>query len=268
MSRPKGAHLHTPWVTQATVQVRGQHPVPNQLTQVGDSMTPRSRYGKWQDNRGEDTRQAPAQMYGEKQDNMGDDTRQTPARAYGDRQSQNPYNQGYTPVPPQGVTAGGSYGQQAYPMPHNGDRPRENTRGPDSRGGARRTLGGISKGVDRRLSKTLIYVLRHGASKWGLKVLPGGFVYVDELLSRHPGLSGYTLKELTRLVEVDVDKRFTLERDPEHGWWKIKANQGHSIDVGSFGMHSVEENTVVHAYHYTTMLAWWDIEEEGLRADE
>ncbi|VDH92002.1 Hypothetical predicted protein [Mytilus galloprovincialis] len=56
-------------------------------------------------------------------------------------------------------------------------------------------------GVDRHLSKTLIYVLRHGASKWGLKVLPGGFVYVDELLSRHPGLSGYTLKELTRLVE-------------------------------------------------------------------
>ncbi|CAC5370068.1 TRPT1 [Mytilus coruscus] len=92
-----------------------------------------------------------------------------------------------------------------------------------------------------------------------------GFVYVDELLSRHPGLSGAHLKELTRLVEVDVDKRFTLERDPEHGWWKIKANQGHSIDVGSFGMPSVEENTVAHAYHYTTMLAWGDIEDEGLR---
>ncbi|CAC5391321.1 TRPT1 [Mytilus coruscus] len=107
------------------------------------------------------------------------------------------------------------------------------------------------QGVDDRLSKTLIYVLRHGASKSG-----------D---SRHPGLSGYTLKELTRLVEVDVDKRFTLERDPEHGWWKIKANQGHSINVGSFGMPSVEENTVAHAYHYTTMLAWGDIEEEGLR---
>ncbi|CAC5413146.1 TRPT1 [Mytilus coruscus] len=30
-------------------------------------------------------------------------------------------------------------------------------------------------------------------------------------------------------------------------------------------MPSVEENTVAHAYHYTTMLAWGDIEEEGLR---
>ncbi|CAC5410538.1 unnamed protein product [Mytilus coruscus] len=111
----------------------------------GQYETPRSRYGKWQDNRGADTRQAPAQMYGERRDNRGDDTRQTPACAYGDRQPQNPYNQGYTPVPPQGVTAGGSYGQQAYPMPHNENRPRENTRGPDSRGGARGTLGGISK---------------------------------------------------------------------------------------------------------------------------
>ncbi|VDI07107.1 Hypothetical predicted protein, partial [Mytilus galloprovincialis] len=101
----------------------------------------------------------------------------------------------------------------------------------------------------------------NGDSRFSL----GDFVYVDELLSRHPGLSGYTLKELTRLVEVDVDKRFTLERDQDHGWWKIKANQGHSIEVGSFGMPSVEENTVAHAYHYTTMLAWGDIEEEGLR---
>ncbi|CAG2189369.1 unnamed protein product [Mytilus edulis] len=55
-------------------------------------------------------------MYGERQDNRDEDTRQTPARAYGDRQPQNPYNQGYTPVSPQGVTTGGRYGQQAYPM--------------------------------------------------------------------------------------------------------------------------------------------------------
>ncbi|CAC5411454.1 unnamed protein product [Mytilus coruscus] len=52
----------------------------------GQYETPRSRYGKWQDNRGADTRQAPAQMYGKRQDNRGDDTRQTPARAYGDGQ--------------------------------------------------------------------------------------------------------------------------------------------------------------------------------------
>ncbi|CAC5411446.1 unnamed protein product [Mytilus coruscus] len=35
----------------------------------GQYETPRSRYGKWQDNRGEDTRQAPAKKYEERQDN-------------------------------------------------------------------------------------------------------------------------------------------------------------------------------------------------------
>ncbi|CAC5375596.1 unnamed protein product [Mytilus coruscus] len=98
----------------------------------GQYETPCSRYGKWQDNQGEDTRQVPAHTYGERQDNRSEDTRQTPARAYWGRQSHSQYNQGYTLVPPHGVTAGGSYGQQAYPVPYE-DRPRENTRGPDSR---------------------------------------------------------------------------------------------------------------------------------------
>ncbi|VDI38347.1 Hypothetical predicted protein [Mytilus galloprovincialis] len=83
--------------------------------------------------------------YGKRQDNRGADTRQTPSHDYGDRQPKNQYNQGYTAVPPQGVTAGVGYGQQAYPVPYNEDRPMENTRGPDNRGGARGTLGGVSK---------------------------------------------------------------------------------------------------------------------------
>lgn len=64
-------------------------------------------------------------------------------------------------------------------------------------------------------------------------------MYVDELLSRHPWLSGYILKEFTRLVD---------------GSWKIKANLGHFIDVESFAMPSVEENNVAHTYHYANML--------------
>ncbi|CAG2195339.1 unnamed protein product [Mytilus edulis] len=83
--------------------------------------------------------------YGKRQDNRGADTRQTPSHDYGDRQPKNQYNQGYTAVPPQGVTAGVSYGQQAYPVPYNEDRPMENPRGPDNSDGVRGTLGGVSK---------------------------------------------------------------------------------------------------------------------------
>ncbi|VDI13841.1 Hypothetical predicted protein, partial [Mytilus galloprovincialis] len=83
--------------------------------------------------------------YGKRQDNRGADTRQTPSHDYGDRQPKNQYNQGYTAVPPQGVTAGVSYGQQAYPVPYNEDRPMGNPRGPDNSDGVRGTLGGVSK---------------------------------------------------------------------------------------------------------------------------
>ncbi|XP_076101128.1 uncharacterized protein LOC143070916 [Mytilus galloprovincialis] len=83
--------------------------------------------------------------YGKRQDNRGADTRQTPSHDYGDRQPKNQYNQGYTGVPPQGVTAGLSYGQQTYPVPYNEDKPMENPRGPDNSDGVRGTLGGVSK---------------------------------------------------------------------------------------------------------------------------
>ncbi|CAG2239075.1 unnamed protein product [Mytilus edulis] len=83
--------------------------------------------------------------YGKRQDNRGADTRHTPSHDYGDRQPKNQYNQGYTAVPPQGVTAGVSYGQQAYPVLYNEDRPMEIPRGPDNSDGVRGTLGDVSK---------------------------------------------------------------------------------------------------------------------------
>ncbi|CAC5379481.1 unnamed protein product [Mytilus coruscus] len=55
------------------------------------------------------------------------------------------YNQGYTPVPPEGVTARESYGQQVYPVAYNEDRPRENTKGPDSR-----AVTPLCKGIENK----------------------------------------------------------------------------------------------------------------------
>ncbi|CAC5397363.1 TRPT1 [Mytilus coruscus] len=329
-------------------------------TGVGQYETPRGRYGKWQDNRGEDTRQTTAHTYGERQDNRGEDTRQAPAhtngerqdnrgevtrqipaRAYGDRQSQNQYNQGYTPGPPQGVTAGGSYGQQAYPVAYNEDRPRENTRGPDSRawtckerlsgfpgegsnlqGSVKQNCNGTIKlqrdysggrseslrmklgllvvesvpqarvaevaimipGVDanlprdmegngesrvsvevraesesgqssiseeeatpsgrldRNLLNTLANILRHGDLELGHKLLPVGYLFVEEILKGHPDFAGYSLPDIYKLVKVDVDKRFTLMREIDSGCWKIRANQGHSLVVDTPDIPLVEKN--------------------------
>ncbi|CAC5370175.1 unnamed protein product [Mytilus coruscus] len=118
--QPTGAHLLipgvTPWITQVIILVGGRHLVPNQRTLVGGGGSMRHPVvGMASGTRGEDPRRIPTRTYGDRQDNRGEDTRQTPARTYEDRQPQGRYNQGYTPVPPQGVTARASYGQQAYP---------------------------------------------------------------------------------------------------------------------------------------------------------
>ncbi|VDI24405.1 Hypothetical predicted protein [Mytilus galloprovincialis] len=127
LPRTIGAHLHTPMGHASNYAGQGSAPCTQPAYTGGRQFEMAcSKYGKGQDNRGADTRQ-------------------TPSHDNGDRQPKNQYNQGYTAVLPQGVTAGVGYGQQAYPVLYNEDRPIENTRGPDNRGGARGTLGCISK---------------------------------------------------------------------------------------------------------------------------
>lgn len=54
-------------------------------------------------------------------------------------------NKGAHWCPNKGVIARGSNGQQVNPLEYNEDRSKENTRGPDSRAGARGTSGGVLK---------------------------------------------------------------------------------------------------------------------------
>ena len=79
---------------------------------------------------------------------------------------------------------------------------------------------------------TFIHLSQSITLKLFLICLPtGGFLYVDDLLQ---------LEQFHRFTEVDVEsvvksndkQRFTLETEGESGKLKIRANQGHSIDVG------------------------------------
>ena len=60
----------------------------------------------------------------------------------------------------------------------------------------------------------------------------GGFLYVDEVLSL-PQLQNYTLDDVQRVVDTNEKKRFTIEPHPDNGKPRIRANQGHSIEVRS-----------------------------------
>ncbi|CAC5404163.1 TRPT1 [Mytilus coruscus] len=119
--------------------------------------------------------------------------------------------------------------------------------------------------LDRNLLNTLANILRHGDLELGHKLLPGGYLFVEEILKGHPGFAGYSLPDIHKLVKVDVDKRFTLMRDIDSGSWKIRAKQGHSLVVVTPDTPLVEKNEVLQGYHYTTMASWGHIKEEGLR---
>lgn len=54
------------------------------------------------------------------------------------------------------------------------------------RGGKGKSRGRPNDSPDVQLSKTLSYILRHGAEKEGLKMRKDGFIKLDDLVRRPP----------------------------------------------------------------------------------
>lgn len=81
---------------------------------------------------------------------------------------------------------------------------------------------------DVAISKSLSYLLRHGAIKEKLNIDETGYINVKELLSHNRlKTNKATIDDIYRIVESNDKKRFTLmEKDSEI---MICANQGHSI---------------------------------------
>ncbi|GAA5909928.1 tRNA 2'-phosphotransferase [Sporobolomyces salmoneus] len=122
---------------------------------------------------------------------------------------------------------------------------------------------------DTRWSKTLSYILRHGAAKESLTLREDGFVRVQDLL-RRPKLKGCDLETLERIVRENAKQRFTMRPEPtgsegkEELW--IRANQGHSVAVEALELKRVETADqvplMVHGSYYRL---WPQIEKEGLK---
>ncbi|GAA6053090.1 hypothetical protein JCM3770_000379 [Rhodotorula araucariae] len=122
---------------------------------------------------------------------------------------------------------------------------------------------------DTRWSKTLSYILRHGASKEGLTLRADGFVRVDDLMKR-PKLKGCNMETLERIVRDNAKQRFSMRTEPtgENGadeLW-IRANQGHSVKVEALELKPVEKaEDVPTMVHGTYNRLWPAIEKEGLK---
>ncbi|KIC61832.1 RNA 2'-phosphotransferase [Chryseobacterium taiwanense] len=81
----------------------------------------------------------------------------------------------------------------------------------------------------KKISKFISLVLRHKPEIINLNLDENGWAIVDELItkSKRDSHQGFTFEELEEIVETNDKKRFIFNEDKT----KIRANQGHSIDI-------------------------------------
>lgn len=119
---------------------------------------------------------------------------------------------------------------------------------------------------DVRLSKSLSYVLRHGANQMGFQLSTDGFLFVEEILS-HPQFCSYSLDDVKSVVETNDKQRFRLQPHPENGRLQIRANQGHSVQVKDLELRPVlagSPDCPVEAVHGSYLRNWSSIQQHGL----
>ncbi|XP_062856739.1 tRNA 2'-phosphotransferase 1 [Trichomycterus rosablanca] len=119
---------------------------------------------------------------------------------------------------------------------------------------------------DVRLSKSLSYVLRHGAAKLGLHMSSDGFIFVDEILA-HAQFSSFLQEDVEKVVATNDKQRFKLQNHPENGRLQIRANQGHSVQVENLELSAVvldAPDCPQEAVHGSYMKHWDSIRSKGL----
>ncbi|KAF8912386.1 KptA family-domain-containing protein [Mucidula mucida] len=135
-------------------------------------------------------------------------------------------------------------------------------------------LRGLPKDTPEvRISKTLSYILRHGAQKEGVPIRDDGYVKVADLLE-NPKLKSQSLTRemLQKIVDADVKQRYELiseaASDPTtEEIWLIKANQGHSLKTVQLTLKPilvVSDIPTGVAVHGTDKAAWNSISTQGL----
>ena len=111
----------------------------------------------------------------------------------------------------------------------------------------------------KKRSKLLSLILRHRPELAGLKLGPGGWVEIDDVLAGVFAMNKrMTRDQLIEVVETNDKRRFTLSEDGK----KIRAAQGHTVDV-DLGLTPIEPPRVL--YHGTATRFQNAIEREGLK---
>lgn len=117
----------------------------------------------------------------------------------------------------------------------------------------------------KRGGRTLSYILRHGIIVRSITVHEGGYVKLDDILKQRD-MRNFTVDDIKQIVDTNDKQRFVLKE--VDGSIYIRANQGHSKDVGSL----IDDDTLLIrvekpypiCVHGTTVHAWDIIKNEGL----
>jgi len=126
-----------------------------------------------------------------------------------------------------------------------------------------------SEPIDVRISKALAAVLRHG--KMGFSLDDEGFLAVDSILT-HPYFVAQKchFEDLKRISVNPVDgiKRFLLIKDDVSKTFKIRALQGHTVDIKDLDLIPLTLDDTSHTpfvIHGTFWKAWEKIKTNGLK---
>ena len=104
---------------------------------------------------------------------------------------------------------------------------------------------------DTKLSKTLSLILRHKPEKFGLTLDENGWIEVADVIIALNKAKLFSDKTITiddvfRVVESNNKKRFALSEDE----FRIRANQGHTIDVDVELKKAVPPDVLYHGTYY------------------
>lgn len=114
----------------------------------------------------------------------------------------------------------------------------------------------MSTPLDVRLSKILLYTLRHDDE---IGIRPDGFISLPTLLD-HPRFKGYTEQDVQDCIDTNTKQRFTFKNG------MIRANQGHSLPVPDLELTVLTKTDLVNTsvIHGTYTSVWKQIEKQGL----
>ena len=110
--------------------------------------------------------------------------------------------------------------------------------------------------MDIKLSRKLIGILRHGASKRGIHINQNGEALISEIL-KQPDFKDISIQQILEIVANCPKQRFKISDDQLY----IKANQGHSIKINAdkcmtkltphnLKEHQIDPNIIVHGTYF------------------